>query len=89
LGALGVAYDKPEGVIGIVNFAGGAGSNRPGEICSGRERLIAAVGRLGEHNLLPQIWLYAENDQYFEQSLAHAMVAQAGRQASARSSERS
>jgi hypothetical protein len=32
LGALGVAYDKPEGVIGIVNFAGDAGSNRPGEI---------------------------------------------------------
>ena len=32
LGALGVAYDKPEGVVGIVNFAGGAGSNRPGEI---------------------------------------------------------
>jgi dienelactone hydrolase len=74
LGALGVAYDKPEGVIGIVNFAGGAGSNRPGEICSGRERLIAAVGRLGEHNLLPQVWLYAENDHYFEPSLAHAMV---------------
>jgi predicted acyl esterase len=65
LGALGVAYDKPEGVIGIINFAGGAGSNRPGEICSGRERLIAAVGRLGEGNLLPQIWLYAANDHYF------------------------
>jgi dienelactone hydrolase len=28
LGALGVAYDKVEGVIGIINFAGGAGSNR-------------------------------------------------------------
>lgn len=75
LGALGVAYDKPEGVIGIINFAGGAGSNRPGEICSGREHLIAAVGRLGEGNLLPQIWLYAANDHYFEPSLAHAMVA--------------
>jgi len=74
LGALGVAYDKPEGVIGIVNFAGGAGSNRPGEICSGRERLISATGRLGERNVLPQIWLYAANDHYFEPSLAYAMV---------------
>jgi dienelactone hydrolase len=74
LGALGVAYDKPEGVIGIVNFAGGAGSNRPGEICSGRERLVAAIGRLGERNILPQIWLYAANDHYFEPNLAHAMV---------------
>jgi dienelactone hydrolase len=74
LGALGVAYDKPEGVVGIVNFAGGAGSNRPGEICSGRERLIAAIGRLGERNVLPQVWLYAANDHYFEPNLAHAMV---------------
>jgi len=73
LGGLGVAYDKPGGVIGIINFAGGAGSNRPGEICSGSERLIAAVGRLGEGNLLPQVWLYAANDHYFEPSLAHAM----------------
>jgi dienelactone hydrolase len=60
LGALGVAYDT--------------GSNRPGEICSGRERLIAAIGRLGERNVLPQVWLYAANDHYFEPSLAHAMV---------------
>jgi hypothetical protein len=74
LGALGVAYDKSPGVVGIINFAGGAGSIRPGEICSGSERLIAAVGRLGEGNLLPQMWLYAANDHYFEPSLAHAMV---------------
>jgi dienelactone hydrolase len=74
LGALGVAYDKYPGVVGVINFAGGAGSIRPGEICSGPERLIAAVGRLGEGNLLPQMWLYAANDHYFEPSLAHAMV---------------
>jgi dienelactone hydrolase len=74
LGALGVAYDSAEGVIGIVNFAGGAGSYRPGEICFGPERLVAAVGRLGERNRLPQIWLYAANDHYFEPSLAHAMA---------------
>ena len=74
LGALTVAYNRTQGVIGIINFAGGAGSNRPGEICSGSERLIAAVGRLGERNLLPQIWLYAVNDHYFDPSLAHAMA---------------
>jgi len=74
LGALGVAYDNAEGVIGIVNFAGGAGSYRPGEICFGPQRLVAAFGRLGERNRLPQIWLYAANDHYFEPSLAHAMA---------------
>jgi dienelactone hydrolase len=74
LGALGIAYDNPEGILGIVNFAGGAGSYRPGEICFGPERLVAGVGRLGERNRRPQIWLYSTNDHYFEPSLAHAMV---------------
>jgi dienelactone hydrolase len=32
LGALGVAYDAPPGVIGIINFAGGGGSLVPGKI---------------------------------------------------------
>jgi dienelactone hydrolase len=73
LGALGVAYDSPPGVVGIINFAGGAGSFAPGQICSGKERLIAAVGRLGAADRIPEIWLYAENDQYFAPPLAHAM----------------
>lgn len=73
LGALGVAYDAPPGIVGIVNFAGGGGSFAPGQICSGADRLIADVGRLGTGNLVPQIWLYAENDHFFAPPLAHAM----------------
>jgi hypothetical protein len=26
---------------------------------------VAAIGRLGERNILPQIWLYEANDHYF------------------------
>jgi dienelactone hydrolase len=73
LGALGVAYDAPPGVIGIINFAGGGGSLVPGQICSGADRLIADIGRLGTDEHIPQIWLYAENDHYFAPPLAHAM----------------
>jgi dienelactone hydrolase len=73
LGALGVAYDASPGVVGIINFDGGGGSFAPGQICSGKDRLIADVGRLGTGNHIPEIWLYAENDQYFAPPLAHAM----------------
>jgi dienelactone hydrolase len=73
LGALGVAYDAPHGLIGILNFAGGGGSFAPGQICGGADRLIADVGRLGTGVRIPQIWLYAENDHFFAPPLAHAM----------------
>jgi dienelactone hydrolase len=73
LGALGVAYDAPPGVVAIVNFAGGGGSFAPGRICGGQERLIADVGRLGVGDHIPEIWLYAANDHYFAPPLAHAM----------------
>jgi len=73
LGALDVAYDAPPGIVGIINFAGGAGSIAPGQICSGKDRLIAAVGRLGAGDHIPEIWLYAENDDHFPPPLAHAM----------------
>ena len=73
LGALGVAYDAPRGVVGILNFAGGGGSFAPGQICGGADRLIADVGRLGTGDPIPQIWLYAENDHFFAPALAHAM----------------
>jgi dienelactone hydrolase len=73
LGALGVAYDTPPGVVGIVDFAGGGGSFAPGRICGGADRLVAAVGRLGVGDRIPEIWLYASNDQYFAPPLARAM----------------
>jgi dienelactone hydrolase len=73
LGALAVASDAPRGVVGILNFAGGGGSFVPGQICGGADRLIADVGRLGTGVRIPEIWLYAENDQFFAPPLAHAM----------------
>ncbi len=55
LGALGIAYDAPPGIVGIINFAGGGGSFAPGQICSGVERLIADVGRLGAGDHIPGV----------------------------------
>ncbi len=73
LGALGVAYDPPRGIVGIINFAGGGGSFAPGQFCAGADRLIADIARLGTADDIPEVWLYAENDHYFAPPLARAM----------------
>jgi dienelactone hydrolase len=82
-GLLGVAYDPPAGLRAIINFAGGTGDWAGGKIsalfwrrskiCGGAEKLVAGVGKLGERNTLPQIWLYSENDGSFGPLLAQAM----------------
>ncbi len=85
-GVLGVAADAPRSVVGIVDFAGGTGNwgsssvwQLPrrilqGKICNGRQHLLSALGQLGERNSVPQIWLYAENDETFNPELAQAML---------------
>ena len=84
-GALGVAADNLSSVVGVVNFAGGTGLWKPstvqqwmrrvvqGNICNGRQNLLAAFDWLGERNSVPQVWLYAENDEVFYPELAMAM----------------
>lgn len=62
------------GILGVVNFAGGRGSRRPGEVC-GEERLVAAAGQLGARSRAPQLWIYASNDLYFGPDLSRRMHA--------------
>lgn len=55
------------GVIGAVNFAGGAGGNadaRPGRPCM-PERLAALYAEAGRGTTKPALWIYAKNDQYW------------------------
>jgi dienelactone hydrolase len=73
LAALGLAADGPTGVTGIINFAGGSGAWKRGKICNGRNNLIAAMNKLGLENQLPQVWLYALDDELFDPTLAREM----------------
>ena len=60
------ALDLP-GVIGAVNFAGGAGGNphgAPGHSCR-PERLATVYGAMGPLVHVPTLWLYASNDEYW------------------------
>lgn len=74
LGALALAAKPPQGVIAILNFAGGRGSGRPDQVCE-ESRLVDAVGGFGRTARLPSLWVYTENDSYFRPELARAMVA--------------
>lgn len=74
--ALALAERNLPGVRTIVNFAGGRGAyanGRANSIC-GRDQLVAAAGEFGRSARMPTIWLYAENDTYFNPQIAGAMA---------------
>lgn len=61
-----------DGVIGIVNFAGGRGSTAPDQVHH-EDDLINSMGRYGKTSHVPSLWLYSENDHYFRPAVARAM----------------
>jgi len=83
LTTVAAAAGHPPGVVGYVNFAGGSGGNPeidPGHPCDpGQiEALYAAYGRT---TTLPNLWIYARNDQYWGPDLPaawHAAFARGG-----------
>jgi dienelactone hydrolase len=60
------------GLLGVVNFAGGRGSLGPDQVC-GESRLVEAMSRYGAAAHVPELWIYSANDQFFPPSLARRM----------------
>lgn len=76
-GALSLAAKSPELATGYVNFAGGRGGrfkNLDNVLCN-RKGLVTAAGRLGATVRAPTLWLYTENDKFFDPSVAGDMFA--------------
>lgn len=76
-GTVALASRKPEGVWGLVNFAGGRGGwaeKKPNTNCS-PPALIEAAGKLGSTARQPMLWVYTENDSYFAPELSKGMHA--------------
>lgn len=74
--SLALASRNPDGVRGIVNFAGGRGGHAGGlanAIC-GYTKLVQAAGTLGQTARVPTLWLYSRNDSYFSPELAERMA---------------
>ena len=61
-----------EGLIGVINFAGGRGSMGPDNVC-GEGRLVEAMSRYGRSARVPELWLYSANDHFFGPELARRM----------------
>lgn len=61
-----------EGLVGVINFAGGRGSLQPDHVCE-ESRLVEAMARYGGGARVPELWIYSANDRYFGPSLARRM----------------
>jgi dienelactone hydrolase len=70
---------NPPGVPGMVNFAGGRGGHQklPGGVIGNcaPEALVQAAAKYGATARVPLLWIYAENDSFFEPALVKRMVA--------------
>jgi dienelactone hydrolase len=66
---------NPPGVTGMINFAGGRGkrSNVPNVNCS-PNKLVQAVGVFGRSARVPMLWIYTQNDSYFDPGLSGRMA---------------
>ncbi len=65
--AIATVARKPEGLVGAINFAGGAGGDpetRPGSPCM-PSNLERHWNSLGTQSQVPMLWLYWLNDKYW------------------------
>lgn len=79
-GSIAAASQTVPGLLGVVNFAGGRGSQKAGEVCS-PDALVSAAGRYGSGSRVPQLWLYSSNDRFFGPEIAgrlHRVFQEAG-----------
>jgi dienelactone hydrolase len=74
---IGYASTNPPGIAAMINFAGGRGARRnnlPNNNCA-PDRLVEAAGMLGSTARVPMLWLYTENDSYFDTPLSRRLHA--------------
>ncbi len=71
-GSVAASSTAFDGLVGVINFAGGRGSLAPGRVCA-ESRLVEAMGRYGRAAHVPELWIYSANDRYFGPSLARRM----------------
>ncbi len=67
--SLAYASTYPEEVRAVINFAGGKGRVAPFKVCN-EERLVNTMGNFGKTFKGPTLWVYTEQDDYFEPRLS-------------------
>ncbi len=75
--SLALASQRPDLTTAVVNIAGGRGGHafgRKNSVC-GIDKLVGATHEFARTARAPTLWLYAENDSYFDPGLAAKMAA--------------
>ncbi len=78
--SLAAAAERPPGLVAVLNFAGGRGSDKPDSVC-GESNLVDVFGEFGGKVAVPTFWAYAANDHFFRPELVqrfHEAFARAG-----------
>ena len=74
LASMAVASRNPPGVVAVINFAGGRRNRTAsGSYCS-FDALVEAAGQFGSAARVPALWIYTENDSFFDGSVSKPMV---------------
>jgi dienelactone hydrolase len=68
--SLADASESPPGVVAAILFAPGLGSFATDSVCGG-DALPNAAAVFGKTTHIPTLWLYAENDHFFNPDMAH------------------
>lgn len=71
-GSVAAAAAPLDGLVGVINFAGGRGSEADHVVCE-EARLVQAMASYGRMARVPELWLYSVNDRFFGPSLASRM----------------
>jgi dienelactone hydrolase len=68
------ADHPPVGLVAAISFAGGRGSKSNDNVCKA-DSLVDTFGELGKTSRTPMLWVYSENDHFFNPALAGRMHA--------------
>jgi dienelactone hydrolase len=74
-GTVAYASRNPQGVAGLINFAGGRGGwaeDKPNTNC-GPDMLYVAAHKYGATAQQPMLWVYTRNDTFFSVEMSQAM----------------
>jgi dienelactone hydrolase len=67
--SLSTTAEPVPGIVAVLSFAGGRGSDKPDSVCSPTV-LVDAFGELGKTVRVPTLWFYADNDHFMGPALA-------------------
>ncbi|MBS4099599.1 MAG: prolyl oligopeptidase family serine peptidase [Sulfuricella sp.] len=75
-GVMASAQRNIDGVFALLNFSGGRGGHqgRNADMNCSPDQLVEAAGTFGAGAKKPSLWIYAENDTFFDSELSQSMT---------------